>query len=134
MPPSIDHVVETCLYVDDVETAADWYERVLGLEPFAVDPPRHVFLVAGDDDLVLLFDPNETETADEGDKAPPHGARGPQHVAFAVEDLPAWRDRLAEVGVEIMHEASWGEGDSVYLEDPSGNILELVSRGTWPVW
>ncbi len=126
-------VVETCLYVDDVEAAAAWYEDVLGLEAFAEDLPRHVFLRCGDS-LLLLFDPGETEVVEPGDKAAPHGARGPQHVALGVEALPPWRERLAEAGVEIIEEASWGKGDSIYFRDPAGNVVELVTRGTWPVW
>ncbi len=131
--PEIQRVVETCLYVDDVEQAADWYETVLGLERLSQDLPRHAFFQLPDQ-MLLLFDPDESETTDPGDKAPGHGARGPQHVAFAVDDLDAWRERLAEHGVEILAERDWGGGDSIYFEDPSGNVLEIVERGVWPVW
>lgn len=129
----IDRVLETCLYVDDVEANADWYEDVLGLTRHAEDLPRHVFF-ALEGQMLLLFDADETQTKGPGDKAPPHGARGAQHVAFAVESLDPWRPKLAEAGVDIVAEQDWGGGDSLYFEDPSGNILELVERGTWPVW
>lgn len=129
----IERVVETCLYVEDIETASAWYERVLGLEAFASDPPRHAFLEAGDS-LLLLFDPDETRSEEPDDQAPAHGAKGAQHVAFGVEDLDPWREHLAQEGVEITREASWGEGRSLYFEDPAGNVLELVTRGTWPGW
>lgn len=126
-------IIETCLYVDDVEATATWYEDVLGLEAFARDLPRHVFLRCGDT-LLLLFDPDETEVVEPGDKAAPHGARGAQHVALGVEELAPWRQRLADAGVEIIEETSWGKGDSIYFHDPAGNVVELVTRGTWPVW
>lgn len=130
---TIARVLETCLYVDDVEGAANWYEDRLGLDRHAEALPRHVFF-ALEDQMLLLFDPRETEEADPGDKAPPHGATGPQHVAFAVEDLEAWCERLEEAGVEIVAERDWGGGHSFYFEDPAGNVLELVEKGVWPVW
>jgi catechol 2,3-dioxygenase-like lactoylglutathione lyase family enzyme len=129
----IQRVLETCLYVDDVAQAADWYEDVLGLERFADQPPRHVFF-ALEDQMLLLFDPDETEEAEPDDKAPPHAARGPQHVAFAVEVLDSWRQRLAEADVAIVAESDWGGATSIYFEDPSGNVLELMEKGAWPVW
>jgi len=127
----IERVVETCLYVDDVEASADWYERVLDLDVVTVDPPRHAFLQAGES-MVLLFDPDETEGEDQD--VPPHGARGPQHVAFAVEDVPAWREQVTGAGVDVVHDRDWGEGTSFYIEDPEGHVVELVSRDVWPVW
>lgn len=130
---TIARVLETCLYVDDVEDAADWYETRLGLDRYADALPRHAFF-ALEDQMLLLFDPEETQEAAPGDKAPPHGATGPQHVAFGVEDLDDWRSRLEEAGVEILATRNWGGGESFYFEDPAGNILELVEKGVWPVW
>lgn len=125
-------VVETCVYVEDVEASAAWYEDVLGLDHVAGSPPRDAFLAA-DGTMVLLFNPDHTEDATENE-VPPHGARGPQHLAFGVDDLAPWREHLADRGVEVTHEESWGAGDSIYFDDPDGNVLELVERGTWPVW
>lgn len=125
-------VVETCLYVEDVEASAAWYERVVGLTRVAGSPPRDVFLAAGDT-MFLLFDADVTEGESEGG-VPAHGARGPQHVAFGVESVGPWRERLEAEGVEVTHEEDWGSGESLYFEDPDGNVLEFVEKGTWPVW
>lgn len=126
----IARVIETCLYVEDVERAAAWYVDVLGLERVAGSPPRDVFLKAGDT-MLLLFQPEETtKTAD----VPSHGARGVQHIALGVEDVEPWRERLADRGVMITAEASFGAGHSLYFDDLDGNVVELVGRGTWPVW
>ncbi|MDX1611002.1 MAG: VOC family protein [Candidatus Thermoplasmatota archaeon] len=130
---SIQRVVETCLYVEDVERAARWYEDILGLSRVTQDPPRHVFLQAGDS-MLLLFDAEHTKVRKPGDKSAVHGAQGVQHVALGVEDLAPWRERLAGHGVTIVEEATWGEGRSIYFHDPSGNLVELVTPGTWPVW
>lgn len=33
-PPALTHVLETCLYVKDMQTAAEFYENKLGLKPY----------------------------------------------------------------------------------------------------
>jgi catechol 2,3-dioxygenase-like lactoylglutathione lyase family enzyme len=126
----IERVVETCLYVRDVQRSARWYEDVLGLKRFAGTPPRDAFLAAGDSALLLF---NAEETLKPAD-VPAHGARGPQHVAFGVDDIEAWRARLKEKGVKVSADASWGKGRSLYFTDPDGHVVELVTRGTWPMW
>lgn len=125
-------VVETCLYVEDVEEAAAWYKETLGFSLYSLEQPRHAFFTVGDS-MLLLFNPDETRTG-RGDGPPGHGARGAQHVAFAVDALDRWRERLEDAGVAVTHEQDWGEGSSLYFEDPFGNVLELVEPGTWPVW
>jgi catechol 2,3-dioxygenase-like lactoylglutathione lyase family enzyme len=124
-------VLETSLYAGELAAAAAFYESVLGLERIGAAPGRHVFLRCGGS-VVLLFDPARTEVA-EGE-VPPHGARGPGHVAFAVEaaELPAWRRRLEEAGVAIEAEVAWPRGGrSLYVRDPAGNSVELTSPSIW---
>ena len=77
---SISRVLETCLYVDDLDKARRFYSEVLGLEAFAEVSGRHVFFRCGDA-VFLLFDPEQTERR--SGEVPPHGARGPGHVAQA---------------------------------------------------
>ena len=133
MTMRVTRVVETCLYAADVEVAAAFYRDVLGLEPISAVPGRHVFFRCGDG-VFLLFDPARTEIPN-GD-VPPHGARGPGHVAFAVppEDLPAWSARLAACDIAIEAEVSWPAGGrSLYLRDPAGNSVELTSPSIWGI-
>ncbi len=130
-PPS--RVLETCLYAEDLTTAADFYERVIGLRVVTRDPDRHVFFRCGDA-MFLLFDPRRTRVA--GSEIPAHGADGPGHVAFAVDpqSLPAWRDRLLREGIPIESEVTWpGGGRSLYVRDPAGNSVELTSPGIWGI-
>jgi catechol 2,3-dioxygenase-like lactoylglutathione lyase family enzyme len=129
----VSGVLETCLYATDLEPTAAFYRDVIGLEPISTVAGRHVFFRCGDG-VFLLFDPARTEIY-EGD-VPPHGARGPGHVAFAVspDELHAWRARFADLGIPVEAEVSWPRGGrSLYLRDPAGNSVELTSPGIWGV-
>lgn len=131
--PGLLDILETCLYADDVAAAADFYASVLGLPVTGRSEGRHVFLRCGAR-MLLLFDPSATERP--GGDVPPHGARGPGHVAFAVHEgeIPRWRERLRELGVEIEREVSWPRGGaSLYLRDPAGNSVELTTPGIWGI-
>ncbi len=127
----VERVLETCLYVDDLDAAEDFYARVLGLELESHVAGRHVFFRCGQA-MLLLFNPEATGAAT--GKVPAHGARGSGHVAFAAEldQIPAWREQLAHHGVPIEAEIAWpGGGHSLYFRDPSGNSLELATPQTW---
>jgi catechol 2,3-dioxygenase-like lactoylglutathione lyase family enzyme len=124
-------VLETCLYVDDLAAAEEFYSRVLGLVPFSRLDGRHLFFRCGET-VFLIFDPAETQKTT--GNVPPHGAKGPGHVAFTMEDaeIPAWREHLQKNGVPIETEITWPSGGySIYFRDPAGNSVELATRKTW---
>lgn len=125
-------ILETCLCVDDLETAEAFYRDVIGLEFYAKVPGRHCFFRCGDS-MFLLFDPKAT-MAQPGSLIPGHGTQGAGHVAFrmASDEIEGWRERLAAAGVPIESEYTWpGGGFSIYFRDPSGNSLEFVTPTTW---
>jgi catechol 2,3-dioxygenase-like lactoylglutathione lyase family enzyme len=130
--PPLGGIHEAALYVDDLRAAERFWRR-LGLQLVGRKEGRHAFFRAGRD-MLLLFDPR---AARDGGDVPPHGADGPGHVALDVPDLDAlekWRAHLDLVGVEIEHEHTWpAGGKSLYFRDPSGNSLEIITRGTWGI-
>lgn len=132
----LNGVLETCLYAEDLKAAESFYGGVLGLELIAGEDGRHVFFRCGPG-VLLIFNPRVTEsdqTSVGGAKIPLHGARGSGHAAFAVseEDLPAWKKRLLDSGVEIESEVSWPRGgSSFYFRDPAGNSLEVATPRIW---
>ena len=123
-------IVETAIYVDDLDAAEAFYRDVLGLEVIGREAGRHVFFRVGDG-VLLAFDPDATL---KGDMLPPHGTRGPGYFALGVfaESLDGWRLRLQAHGVVIEKEVTWPRGGrSLYFRDPAGNSVELVTPGLW---
>jgi catechol 2,3-dioxygenase-like lactoylglutathione lyase family enzyme len=129
-------VLESCLYATDLDAAERFYSDVIGLELHAREDGRHVFFRCADG-MVLIFNPEHTSavrTSVAGAELPLHGTRGAGHLAFAVEesDIAAWRSHLEHRGVEIESEVRWPQGGtSLYVRDPAGNSVELVSPSVW---
>ncbi len=127
----INRVLETVLYVDDLDAAETFYGDVLGLERYSRQGDLFVFFRCGDG-MLLLFEPDSA--AESGRSVPAHGTHGPGHVCFSMpeNDLAAWKHKLAAQGVEIEQEITWPNGArSFYFRDPAGNSLEL---GTPKIW
>lgn len=125
-------VMETCLYVDDLDQAEEFYSRVLGLTLYAKVEGRHTFFRCGDG-VFLLFNPTQTRK-DSPLGVPSHGTVGKGHVAFKMpeDEIEGWRARLAQEEVEIELEHNWPNGGfSFYFRDPAGNSVELVTPRTW---
>lgn len=138
MPPKLDGVLETALYVDDLERAAHFYETVLALPVLTADSRFRAY-DAGARSVLLLFQRGATlETVSmPGGTIPPHDGRGPLHVAFAVaaDALAGWEERLGAHGIEIEGRTDWKRGGhSVYFRDPDGHLLELATPGLWAIY
>jgi catechol 2,3-dioxygenase-like lactoylglutathione lyase family enzyme len=124
-------VVETGIYVDDLDSAELFYHEVLGLPVIGKEPGRHVFFRVGESNVLLAFLP---QTTLKGDVLPGHGATGPGHFALGIPagSLPAWRDLLAAHRIVIEKEVRWPRGSiSLYFRDPAGNLVELLTPGLW---
>ena len=134
----MERVLETALYVDDLAGARDFYTRVLGAAVL-LDTPRLVALSVAGRSVLLLFQRGATlePLPTPGGVVPPHGALGVQHLAFAVaaDALDAWRAHLRDSGTAIESEVTWPRGGtSLYLRDPDGHSVELVTPGLWATY
>jgi catechol 2,3-dioxygenase-like lactoylglutathione lyase family enzyme len=135
MPPLLRGVLETSLYVADVDRALSFYKKVLGLREI---PDAHfangrgaALQVGSGPSVLLLFCAEVTRV--EG-PLPAHGTVGAGHAAFCVEpdEMPAWRRRLSDHGVVIEREFAFGGNPpSIYFRDPDGNSLELAVSSIW---
>lgn len=131
-------ILESALYVTDLDAAEDFYREVLGLELLTKAAGRHVFFRCGDG-VLLLFNAEATRQQPLPDAKfpiPGHGAIGPGHLCFAAsaDEIEAWRTRLTEAGVAIEADFQWpGEGRSIYFRDPSGNSIEIADPRIWGI-
>ena len=137
--PRIDRLLETALYVDDLERVAAFYRDVPGLTVLIDAAPRLVAMDAGQASILLLFKRGEATAGQSafGGWIPPHDGNGPAHVAFAVsvESLSEWERHLTVRGIAIESRVRWESGgQSIYFRDPAGHSVELATPGTWPVY
>ena len=134
----LDRVLETCLYVDDLDRAAEFYEEVLELKVLTSDARFRAYDVGGESVLLLFRRGATLETVHmPGGTIPPHDGHGPLHMAFAItaDALPQWEARLRERGIAIEGRTDWSRGGhSVYFRDPDGHLLELATPGLWAIY
>ena len=136
--PKLDGVIETALYVDDLERAASFYEGVLALPVLSADSRFRAYDVGGRS-VLLVFQRGATlETVYlPGGTIPPHDGHGPLHIAFAVaaDALAGWERLLATHGIDIEGRTDWKRGGhSIYFRDPDGHLLELATPGLWATY
>jgi catechol-2,3-dioxygenase len=136
--PKLDRVIETCLYADDLDRAARFYEEVLGLPVMTADSRFRAYDVGGRS-VLLIFRrgaTRETVHMPEG-TIPPHDGHGDLHIAFAIalDELPDWERRLTAHGIPIEGRAKWTlGGESIYFRDPDRHLLELATPGLWAIY
>ena len=136
--PQLDAVLETALYVDDLDRAVRFYSGVLELKPLYQDSRLCAFSV-GDRNVLLIFPRGGAlETVHmPGGTIPPHDGAGPLHVAFAIakDELAQWEERLAANKIAIEGRTTWKRGgESIYFRDPDGHLLELATPGLWAIY
>lgn len=136
--PKLFGVIETALYVDDLERARAFYTDVLGLAPLTSDSRFLAFDVGGRNVLLLFRRGATLETVHlPGGTIPPHDGHGPIHAAFAIaaDELTAWEKRLGEHDVAIEGRTDWPRGGkSIYFRDADNHLLELVTPGVWTIY
>jgi catechol 2,3-dioxygenase-like lactoylglutathione lyase family enzyme len=136
--PKLAGVIETALYVDDLDRARTFYVDVLGLELLTSDSRFLAFDVGGRNVLLLFRRGATLEVVHlPGGTIPPHGGHGPIHAAFAIgaDELPAWEKRLGDHDVAIEARTDWPRGGkSIYFRDPDNHLLELVTPGVWAIY
>ena len=136
--PQVSGVLETALYVQDVEQSAQFYRALFGFETMVQDDRFCALNVAGKQ-VLLLFrigsssGPLETP----GGTIPGHAGSGTSHLAFSIDKtaLDPWRERLGAQGIAIESTVTWPAGGvSIYFRDPDEHLLELVTPGIWPIY
>jgi catechol 2,3-dioxygenase-like lactoylglutathione lyase family enzyme len=129
-------IVEMSIYSSYLEKMKEFYVDKIGLELVSEQKGRHVFLKT-DKNMLLIF--NHGVTAAE--KETSHGApTPPSMVHFAIEiesnEYEEARDLLEKNNIQIEKEIVWKndiKSRSIYFRDPSGNLVEFITRNYWSV-
>ena len=119
----IDHLV---LYVEDIETTCEFYERAVGAETRVFDN-GFTTLQVGDARI------NLHPAGDEWDPHARNPARGAGDFCLITgHPIEAVVDHLGAAGIEIIEgpaprNGALGEMTSVYVSDPDGNLVEIAA-------
>lgn len=134
--PRVSHILETSLYVADLDRSTAFYTRIFGFEEFLRDGRMCGLGVPGGGVLLLFrkggsVHPSPTPTGD----IPAHDGSGSLHLCFAVPvgELERWTQHLQAMEVPVESRVTWPRGGvSLYFRDPDGHSVEIATPGLWP--
>jgi catechol 2,3-dioxygenase-like lactoylglutathione lyase family enzyme len=134
--PRITGILESSLYVADLDRARAFYERLFGFRVFFADHRMCAMEVPGAHVLLLFLEGATDEPAPAADGLiPPHHGSGTLHLCFAIpaDALEEWERRLERERIAVESRLHWPRGaTSLYFRDPDGHSLEVATPGLWP--
>ena len=115
----IDHVE---VFVRNIAAAQQWYARVLGLVEVHRWSPEPVMIGAGATKLALFRSPDEGPRGRSAE-------RGWYRVAWRTdgEGFIRAQEQLRRENIGFRGPVDHGVSESIYFEDPDGNLLEVTS-------
>jgi catechol 2,3-dioxygenase-like lactoylglutathione lyase family enzyme len=137
--PSLNGILETAIYVDDLDRASRFYEDLFLLTLLTANDRLRAYSVA-DRSVLLIFKRGASThpvPLPSGGTLPPHDGSGPLHFAFAIgkDDLPAWEQLLAQKQIPVESRIHWpAGGTSIYFRDPDNHAVELATPGIWSIY
>jgi catechol 2,3-dioxygenase-like lactoylglutathione lyase family enzyme len=136
--PKLAGVHHTALRCKDAKETVEWYSRVLGMEyttafaedhvpsTGAYDPYMHVFLDAGNGNILAFFElPNQPDMGKD-----PNTPEWVQHFAFRLgseDELLAAKAHIEGEGIDVLGPTHHGIFKSIYFFDPNGHRVELAT-------
>lgn len=120
--------------VNNMEEALEWYKRNLDFELVKDDyvPPlkaRICFIRNGDFEIELFEYDNPKPIPE--DRLTPNSdlqTVGTKHVAFAVPDMKALKEKFLANGVDIAHEVMMEGNNVMFVRDCSGVLIEFIQN------
>lgn len=134
--PRLSSILETSLYVADLDRSCGFYRRVFGFEQFIHDGRMCALGVPGSQ-VLLLFQHGSTNAPAPVPSGfiPSHHGAGELHLCFAIPlgELAAWEGHLRKLDIPVESRVNWSRGGtSLYFRDPDGHSLEVATPGLWP--
>jgi catechol 2,3-dioxygenase-like lactoylglutathione lyase family enzyme len=134
-PPTVSRILETSLYVEDLDASQNFYMQTFGFDVMLRDDRMCALAVPGRQVLLLFKRGASTRpSASPSGLIPPHDAHGKQHLCFSVDHrgLEEWQAHLVARGIVVESRLDWPKGgSSVYFRDPDGHSLEVGTPGLW---
>ncbi len=134
MPP-VHRILETSLYVADLDRSEAFYRQLFGFEVLLRDHRMCSLAVPGRQVLLLFVHGGSTKpSATPFGLIPPHDGRGTQHLCFSIDHggVEGWEQHLRACGVPLESRLNWSKGaTSLYFRDPDGHSLEVGTTGLW---
>jgi catechol 2,3-dioxygenase-like lactoylglutathione lyase family enzyme len=136
----VHHVAYRC---KDAKETVEFYHDVLGMDfqlaiaedhvpsTGAYDPYMHIFLDAGNGNVLAFFELPEQPDMDRDHNTP----QWVQHIAFKVatmDDLLNAKTRAEAHGLNVIGPTNHGIFRSIYFFDPNGHRLELACNTGTP--
>ncbi|MCL6415669.1 VOC family protein [Aestuariirhabdus sp. Z084] len=136
----IHHVAYRCI---DAKQTVDFYQQHLDMDFMlaiaenevpstkAADPYMHVFLDAGNDNVLAFFELPNAKTMGKDQNTP----AWVQHIAFKVDSLEtllAAKRRLVDAGIDVLGPTEHTIFKSIYFFDPNGHRIELAANTQQP--
>ncbi len=130
------HVAYRC---KDAKETVEFYQHVLGMDfqlaiaedhvpsTGAYDPYMHIFMDAGNGNVLAFFELPEQPDMDRDQNTP----KWVQHIAIKVDSLEALEAAKASIeshGIDVIGPTNHGIFKSIYFFDPNGHRLELAAN------
>ena len=132
--PTILGLLESALYVEDMQRSVDFYRRVFGFPVLFTSDRLSALRVAPRQVLVVIKQGTDAEpTVLPFGTIPPTDGKGDLHLAFGIppDELDQWRKTLERYEVRVESELEWPEGGhSLYFRDPDHHCIE-VKTSDW---
>ena len=119
--------------VNKMDEALEWYKKNLDFELVKDDgyvPPlkAHICFIRNGDFEIELFEYDEPKPIPEDRLMPNSDLQtvGTKHLALAVPDMKAMKEKLVANGVDIAHEVTMGADSVMFIRDNSGVLIELI--------
>jgi len=136
----VHHVAYRC---KDAKETVEFYQRHLDMDFMLAiaedevpstkepDPYMHVFLDAGNNNVLAFFELPNQPTLGRDENTP----EWVQHIAFQVESLDALlnaKERLETAGIDVLGPTEHTIFKSIYFFDPNGHRIELAANTAKP--